>query len=149
MEAAEKSFGISECQYFSFSSDSSHGLRPSRGILQPEGLAQSPPRTQRNFGMSSIVLCANLPPWTSTRPARAALITLKRPIRDLLRAIPFKPFVIRMADDREYRVEHPYFVLAAASDAPQRLEDLDGCQHYLAALVVTSIERIRPLATDA
>jgi hypothetical protein len=46
-------------------------------------------------------------PWTSTRPARAALITVKRPIRDLLRAVPFKPFVIRMADGREYRVEHP------------------------------------------
>jgi hypothetical protein len=32
---------------------------------------------------------------------------------------------------------------------PQALEDLDGSQHYLTALVVTSIERIRPLATDA
>jgi hypothetical protein len=76
------------------------------------------------------------------------LITVKRRIRDLLRAIPFKPFVIRMADDREYRVEHPisYWRRPAMSPGP---EDLDGSQHYLTALLVTSIERIRPLATDA
>lgn len=29
------------------------------------------------------------------------------------------------------------------------LEDPDGSQHYLSALLVTSIERIGPLATDA
>ena len=43
---------------------------------------------------------------------------MKQRIRDLVRAVPFQPFVIRMADGREYRVEHPDFVLAAASDVP-------------------------------
>ena len=53
-----------------------------------------------------------------------------------------------MADGREYRVEHPDFVLAAASDIPRvTLEDPDGSQHYLSALLVTSIERIGPVAT--
>jgi len=66
---------------------------------------------------------------------------MKARIRDLLRAIPFKPFLIRMADGREYRIEHPDFVLAAASDVPQIIiEDPDGTVHFLSVLLVASIE---------
>jgi hypothetical protein len=66
---------------------------------------------------------------------------MKARIRDLLRAMPFRPFVIGMADGCQYRVEHPDFVLAAASDVPQiTIEDPDGRQHYLSALLITSIE---------
>ncbi len=36
------------------------------------------------------------------------------PLRSALR-----PFVIRPADGREYPIEHPDFVLAAASDVPR------------------------------
>ena len=47
-----------------------------------------------------------------------------------------------MADGRQYHIEHPDFVLAAASDIPQiTIEDPDGRQHYLSALLVTSIEQ--------
>jgi hypothetical protein len=66
---------------------------------------------------------------------------MKARIRELLRMIPFRPFIIRMADGREYRVEHPDFVLAAASEVPQvTIEEPDGRQHYLSALLITSIE---------
>jgi len=75
---------------------------------------------------------------------------MKQGIRDLLHATPFQPFVIRMADGREYRIEHPDSVLAAASDVPQiTIEDPDGHQHYLSALLVTSIERINPVGSVA
>ena len=75
---------------------------------------------------------------------------MKQRIRDLLRAVPFQPFVIRMADGREYSIERPDFVLAAASDVPQvTLEDPDGSQHYLSALLVTSIERVGPVAAGS
>lgn len=75
---------------------------------------------------------------------------MKARIRDLLRAAPFRPFVIRMADGREYRIEHPDFVLAAASDVPQiTIEEPDGRQHYLSALLVTSIEHAPAMATQA
>jgi hypothetical protein len=75
---------------------------------------------------------------------------MKQRIHDLLRAVPFHPLIIRMADGSEYRVDHPDFVLAAASNVPQvTLEDPDGSQHYLSALLVTSLERIGPVATDA
>jgi hypothetical protein len=67
---------------------------------------------------------------------------VKARIRELLHAQPFVPFVIRMADGRDYRIEHPDFVLAAASDIPQiTIEDPDGRQHFLPALLVTSVER--------
>ena len=67
---------------------------------------------------------------------------MKARIRQLLHSSPFQPFIIRMADGREYRIDHPDFVLAAASEIPQiTIEDQDGCQHYLSVLLITSIER--------
>ena len=72
---------------------------------------------------------------------------MKARIRELLHATPFQPFVIRMADGKEYRVDHPDFVLAASSDVPQIvIEDREGGMHYLSVLLVTSVERV-PSAT--
>ena len=31
---------------------------------------------------------------------------MKARIRELIHAVPFQPFIIRMADGREYRVDH-------------------------------------------
>jgi hypothetical protein len=74
---------------------------------------------------------------------------MKARIRELLHATPFQPFVIRMADGREYRVDHPDFVLAASSDVPQIvLEDREGGMHYLSVLLMTSVERV-PAATHS
>lgn len=61
----------------------------------------------------------------------------------LLHATPFKPFTIRMADGHEYYIDHPDFVLAASNDVPQvTIEDLDGQQHFLSVLLMTSIENV-------
>lgn len=66
---------------------------------------------------------------------------MKARIRELLHAVPFQPFIIRMADGREYRVAHPDFVLASASDVPQiMIEEAGGPIHHLSALLVASIE---------
>ncbi len=68
---------------------------------------------------------------------------MKARIRELLHATPFQPFIIRMADGREYRIEHPDFVLAASSDVPQiTIEESNGSMHFLSALLVASIERV-------
>ncbi len=68
---------------------------------------------------------------------------MKARIRELLHATPFQPFVIRMADGKEYSIEHPDFVLAASSDVPQIIiEDPAGSVHFLSVLLVTSIERV-------
>lgn len=78
---------------------------------------------------------------------------MKARIRELLQARPFVPFVIRMADGRDYRIDHPDFVLAASNDIPQiTIEEPDGRQHFLSALLVTSVERVgrqeAPASTD-
>jgi len=68
---------------------------------------------------------------------------MKARIRELLRATPFQSFIIRMADGKEYRIDHPDFVLAASSDVPQiTIEEPDGSMHFLSALLVTSVERV-------
>ncbi len=68
---------------------------------------------------------------------------MKARIRELLHAVPFQPFVIRMADGREYRIDHPDYVLAAATEIPQiTIEETDGSQHFLSALLVTCLERV-------
>jgi hypothetical protein len=75
---------------------------------------------------------------------------MKARIRELLQARPFLPFIIHMADGREYRIDHPDFVLAAASEIPQiTIEELDGRLHSLSALLITSIERVGPAAAPA
>lgn len=75
---------------------------------------------------------------------------MKARIRELLHLVPFRPFVIRMADGREYRIDHPNFVLAAANDVPQiTIEERDGRQHYLSALLVTSIELVPGATANA
>jgi hypothetical protein len=69
--------------------------------------------------------------------------SMKSRIRQLLHASPFQPFIIRMADGKEYRIEHPDFVLAAASDAPQiAFEEPDGTMRFLSAVLAASVERV-------
>jgi hypothetical protein len=75
---------------------------------------------------------------------------MKARVRQLLQAEPFQPFVIHMAAGREYRIEHPDFVLAASSDEPQiTIEEADERQHYLSALLVTSVERIGAIGVES
>jgi len=75
---------------------------------------------------------------------------MKPRIRELLNASPFKPFIIRMADGQQHRVDHPDFVLAASTDIPQvTIEESDGRQHYLSALLITSVERAGPVSSTA
>ena len=90
--------------------------------------------------------------WKAKQPKRGRLAFppcsaipphMKAKIRELLHATPFQPCVIRMADGREYRIDHPDFVLAASTDVPQiTIEDPDGSTHFLSSLLVTSVERV-------
>jgi hypothetical protein len=74
---------------------------------------------------------------------------MKARIRELLRTVPFQPFIIRMADGREYRVEHPDFVLASSADVSQVIiEDPDGRMHFLSVLLMTSIEKSAEAIAD-
>ena len=75
---------------------------------------------------------------------------MKPRVRELLGATPFQPFLIRMADGREYRIEHSDFVLASSSDVSEILvEELNGRMHFLAPHLVTSVERFGATANGA
>ncbi len=66
---------------------------------------------------------------------------MKDKIRELRHATPFQPFLIRMADGREYRIKHPDFVLAALSSLPLiTVEEEDGQTHFLAEPLVVSVQ---------
>jgi hypothetical protein len=68
---------------------------------------------------------------------------VKARIRELLQATPFRPFIIRLADGREYRIDHPDFVLAASSDVPQiTIEEQSGRIHLLSVLLITNVELV-------
>ena len=69
---------------------------------------------------------------------------MKGRIRDLINAIPFEPFVIRMADGREFRIEHPDFILASSKNQSEIIveEEHKDRVHFLAALLITSVEKV-------
>ncbi len=65
---------------------------------------------------------------------------MKEQIRHLLHATPFFPFVIRTADGKSFRVDHPDFVIAG-SDAPYvLLEEPSGHIHRINVMLITSLE---------
>ena len=72
---------------------------------------------------------------------------MKPRIRELLQAIPFRPFVIHIADGRTFRIDYPEFVLASPSNQSQIIvEEPDKDRlHHLSVLLITGIEEI----TDA
>ncbi len=69
---------------------------------------------------------------------------MKVRIRELLQTVPFRPFIIHMANGREYRVDHPEFVLASSSNQSiVVVEDPENERiHTLSALLITSVEAI-------
>jgi hypothetical protein len=67
---------------------------------------------------------------------------MKARVREFLHATPFRPFVIKMADGREYRVEFPDSVLASPSSWPQIIieDSTKDALHYLSVLLISSVE---------
>ena len=67
---------------------------------------------------------------------------MKARIRELLHATPFQPFLIRMADGREYLIDHPDFVLAASETPQVIVEEPNGSVHFLSVLLIASVNQI-------
>ncbi len=69
---------------------------------------------------------------------------MKVRIRQLLHSVPFQPFVIRMADGQEFRIEHPDFVLASSKNQSEIVveEETSDRMHFLSALLITSVEKV-------
>ena len=60
-------------------------------------------------------------------------------IRGYHRAEPFKPFTIRVADGREYRVPHPEFLMFLPSGRSIVVASTDDHVEIIDTLMVTSI----------
>ncbi len=76
---------------------------------------------------------------------------MKDSIRELLHATPFHPFIIRMADGKDYRVDHPDFVFAPPSKQPWVIieEAESGRTHRLSVLLIVSIEELTDASLNA
>ena len=74
---------------------------------------------------------------------------MKERIREFLHASPFQPFVIRVADGREYRIDHPDFVFASPDERTEVVVEDRGHMHYLSAFQITSVERLGSVGSAA
>ena len=72
------------------------------------------------------------------------VFAMYRGIRVLINAVPFEPFVFRLADGREFRIEHPDFILASSKNQSEIIveEEHKDRVHFLAALLITSVEKV-------
>jgi hypothetical protein len=66
-------------------------------------------------------------------------------LRELRNAAPFRPFVVKMADGREFTVEHPELVACDRAGRSMSLYDDDGL-HLLEMLLIAEM---RPAARPA
>ena len=76
---------------------------------------------------------------------------MKAHIRDLIQAFPFQPFIIRMADGREFRIEHPDFILASSKNQSELVveEEQNDRMHFFSALLITSVEKVSDTSVAA
>ncbi len=58
-------------------------------------------------------------------------------MRDLLRAVPFRPFTIHLADGRKHEVPHPDFLSISPKGTEIIVYDADDNAHYLSPLLIT------------
>ncbi len=70
---------------------------------------------------------------------------MKQRVRDFIHATPFKPFVIRTADGKEFRIDHPDFIAVGSPTTPNiYIEDNDGHATFLSALLIASVATVSP-----
>jgi hypothetical protein len=66
---------------------------------------------------------------------------VKDRIRDLLHAVPFRPFVIRLVDGRDFKIEHPDFVHAPPTKTPEVIvSEENGRIHFVSVLLISTID---------
>jgi hypothetical protein len=60
-------------------------------------------------------------------------------IREFKRAVPFKPFQIRMASGESFEVPHPDFIFISPKGSFVVLVDAKDCPHHLSTLLIESL----------
>jgi hypothetical protein len=65
-------------------------------------------------------------------------------IREVLRAQPFRPFTVHLADGREFPIEHVDFLLISRSERSIIVADLAGGWEIIDPVMVTSMTMSEP-----
>ena len=66
---------------------------------------------------------------------------MKARSRELLRAAPFQPFIIRMADGRWFKIEDPAYVMASPKGHSDVIvEETADRMHYLPVAMIVNVE---------
>jgi hypothetical protein len=60
-------------------------------------------------------------------------------IREFKRAVPFKPYEIRMTSGECFKISHPDFVCISPKGSFVVLIDEDECPHHLSTLLIESV----------
>ena len=60
-------------------------------------------------------------------------------IREFNRAVPFKPYRIRMVSGESFEVPHPDFISISPKGSFVVVIDEDECPHHLSALLIESV----------
>ena len=71
------------------------------------------------------------------------------PLKTTLRASPFQPFTIRMADGRQFRVPHPDFLAMSPSGRTAVIFLEDGSASIVDLLLMTELEFSPPSTSRA
>lgn len=60
-------------------------------------------------------------------------------IRELNRAVPFKPYKLKMVSGESFIVPHPDFVSVSPKGSLVVFIDADDCPHHLSSLLIESV----------
>jgi hypothetical protein len=60
-------------------------------------------------------------------------------IRKVQHAQPFQPFVVHVADGRQFTINHPEFILVSKSERTVVIDDVQGNLEILDPLLISSL----------
>jgi hypothetical protein len=60
-------------------------------------------------------------------------------IRKIQHAQPFQPFVVHVADGRQFLIDHPEFILVSKSERTVVIDDVQGNLEILNPMLISSL----------
>ncbi len=60
-------------------------------------------------------------------------------IREAQRAQPFQPFILHLADGRQFQIDHPEFILLSRNNRTVVVDDVAGNIELIDAMLVVSL----------
>ena len=70
-------------------------------------------------------------------------------IRELNRAVPFKPYVLRLTSGAVHRVPHPDFIGIGAKDGWVVVSDENDYPHWISSLLIEEVTLAPPQAQSS